>query len=377
MENRKIKSLAALGIVALLVITLVWFQFGLTGQSTNETTIEIGVITTSTGVGAFVGQESLKGYELARDQLNGAGGINGKKVKLIFEDSGTDPKKSVNAMNKLVHVNKVDFVLGDSWSSTTVPIVPIANAEKVVLISPIAILDDLEADDMFFRTVPKTNDMMKELANYAYYEIGSRKIAILMQATPFGFEHARDFKTEFESLGGKVVLEESFVLTQADLHAELTKAQAKNPDTILNVHATGPKIGSLVKQAKELGIEVNWISHFGAESGPLIQQYGDVLEGLVYPFIYDNANKMFVDKHMKKYGGAPNFISANSYDALMVLAKALENTDNETPLEVKEELLKIKNFNGGSGVLSFDKNGDVRKPVFIKKILSGKFVRVN
>ncbi|MBD3247400.1 ABC transporter substrate-binding protein [Candidatus Pacearchaeota archaeon] len=110
-----------------------------------------------------------------------------------------------------------------------------------------------------------------ELANYAYNDLGARRVAVLRQNTPFGVEHTEDFKKVFEALGGEVVAEESFALTESDVKTEIVKVMEKNPDTIFNLHATGPMLGVLMKQAIELGVEVNWISSFGAQNGPLIK----------------------------------------------------------------------------------------------------------
>ena len=135
-----------------------------------------------------------------------------------------------------------------------------------------------------------------------------------------------------------------------------------------------------MKQAKELGIDVNWIASFGAENQPLITEYGDVAEGLTYPYTFDitsdiSSVREFISDYKEKYNEIPDFMAANAYDAINVLALAIENT-GEDPEKVKEFIPTIQNFQGGSGVLSFDKNGDVEKPIFIKQVRNGKFVKI-
>ncbi len=343
--------------------------------------IKIGVVATLTGVGAYQGQQELRGLELARDEINSKGGIKGKQVKLFVEDSKADPKEAVRVFQKLISVDGVKFVIGDSWSSTTVALVPLANENKVLLISPLALLNELSADDYFFRTIPAVQKMMETLAQHAYGSLESRSVGILRQQTPFGVEHTKYFKEEFEKLGGIVVGEESFPLSQTDVRAEITKLKSTNPDTVLNLHGTGPILGNLMKQAKELGLDVNWISSFGAQNIPLVKEFGTVVEGLIYPYPFDSdANiksiQNFNNQYQERFNELPDMVAANSYDALMVLAQAINNAGEDT-FKVKQRLLKTKDHNGASGEFSFDQNGDVEKPIIIKQIHDGKFVKVS
>lgn len=344
-------------------------------------TIKIGVIATLTGVGAYQGQQELRGLELARDEINMKGGINGKLIEFIIEDSKADPKEAVRVFQKLISVDNVTFIIGDSWSSTTVALVPLANENNVILISPLTLLNELSHDDYFFRTIPAVQNMMEPLARHAYESLESRRVGILRQQTPFGVEHAQYFKAAFEKLGGVVVGEESFPLSQTDVRTEITKLKSSNPDTILNLHGTGPVLGSLMKQAKELGLDVKWISSFGAQNIPLVKEFGTVVEGLDYPYPYDgDANsesiRDFNRQYQERFNELPDLTAANSYDALMVLAHGIETSGGNT-LNVKQELLKIKDYHGASGVFSFDHNGDVKKPIIIKQIRDGKFVKVS
>lgn len=365
-------------LIAMILIILLLGS--LSGCIKEPETIKIGVIGVMTGFGAYYGNQELKGLELAKEEINSAGGINGKKIELVIEDSAASPNKAVSAIKKLISIDKVKYVIGDSWVSTTAAIVPITNNNKVILISPLALLDELSEDDYFFRTIPNTKDFMKPLAEYAYKNMGARKVGIIQQQTSYGVEHTRDFTHYFEKLGGKVVGVEPVQITQKDVQTELLKLKSKNPDTILNLHASSATLGMVMKKAKELGIETKWIASFGAENAPLIKEYSDSAEGLVYPYPYNpNSNKLgakkFVIDYLKKHGEMPDMSSANSYDCLKLLAEAIEKGDS--PETVKKHLLTIKDYQGGSGTISFDKNGDAKKQIFLKTIKDGKFVKIS
>ena len=292
------KKTIIISIIAIIAAFLIGYGLGnqlnrnsninnLNEQITKKEPIKIGVIGTLTGIGAYYGEQELNGVRLALEEINRNSGINGRALELIIEDSQASAQTAITALQKLINVNQVKFIVGDSWATTTAAMIPVSNPNKVILISPIALLDELSQDDYFFRTIPNTQDMVKPLAGYAFYKMQARKVASLFSQTPYGFEHARDFKKFFEELGGEIVGEENFGLTASDLKTELTKIKAKNPDTIFNLHTSNASIGLLIQQAKELGLEVKWLASFGAENAPLLEQYGQLAEGLTYPYSYD------------------------------------------------------------------------------------------
>jgi branched-chain amino acid transport system substrate-binding protein len=368
------KKIYILGIILAIVVLGALVLNSTTGlfSLSNPGEIKIGVVATITGVGAYSGQQELRGLQLAQDEINANGGINGKQIKLIIEDSKTDAKEAVLAVNKLINVDNVKYIIGDSWSTTTNNIVSITNENNVILFSPVAILDSLSKDDYFFRNIPNINSMMSPLAKYIYDQ-NVRTVVILRQDTPFGLEHANDFKSEFEQLGGKIVLEEKFSLTETDFKTEIAKIRELNPDAIFNLHATGPMIGVLAKQLKENNIGALMFGSFGSENGKLIQEYGNEVNNLIYPYPYvlneDNNN------YFQKYNELPDSIAANSYDGLMILVKAIEKGNSVD--DVKQILLATQNYNGLSGQTSFDANGDVIKPIIIKQIKDGTFIQLN
>ena len=132
-----------------------------------------------------------------------------------------------------------------------------------------------------------------------------------------------------------------------------------------------------MKQAKELDITVPLLDSFGAENRAMIEEFKEVSDGLIYAYVYDPASSdsAFLKKYMDRYDEVPDFTAANAYDSLKLLALAISEV-GEDKFAVKEYLLSIEDYHGGSGVLSFDENGDVEKPVFIRQIQDGEFVTI-
>ncbi|MBW2990522.1 ABC transporter substrate-binding protein [Candidatus Woesearchaeota archaeon] len=368
-----------IAIAMLIVIVISGCTQTPAGQVVKEDTIKIGVIGTFTGVGAYHGQQERRGVEIAKDEINAAGGINGKKIELIYEDTRTDPKTAVSAVNKLISVDDVKYIIGDSWASTTVVLLPTTNNNKVIMISGIAMLESMSKDDYFFRTVPSVKTMMQVLAEYAYNELGSRRAGSIISATPYGEEHNYYFKQAFEKLGGEIVMEQVTELIQKDVRTELLKLRNAKVDTVINLHTSG-LVGIPMKQAKETEFKPIWLAHFGSQTEQLITDYGGWSNGLVYPYPYDSESedesvKNFIMKYKVTYNEIPDMTAANSYDALKVLAYAIENVGEDTD-DIKEFLVTVKDFPGASGKFSFDKNGDVEKEILIKKVENREFVRV-
>jgi len=217
--------------------------------------------------------------------------------------------------------------------------------------------------------------------SFAYTELGSRRVGILAQDNPFGVEHTEDFTRAFEQLGGTIVGIETFALSEKDVRSQITKIEQEEPDTIFNLHATGPMMGLLVKQARELGVDVNWLGSFGAENDDLVSQYGEVIDGIIYPYPYDangkdTASKEFIENYQQKFNELPELTSASAYDTVKILAQAIEES-GEDSLKVKEYLLQVRDYPGVSGTISFDKNGDVKKPILIKQVKDSEFVTLS
>jgi len=351
-----------------------------TGQVTQEETLKIRVIGALSGFGSYYGQQELRGVKLAVNQINDQGGIDGKIIEIVVEDSKTEAKSAVSAAQKLINVDKVDFIIGDTWAATTEAIIPITNDAEIILISPVAVLDTMSQDDYFFRTIPSIKSMTDPLAEYAYEKWGAKKTSLLLAESSFGFEHGNDFSQRLEELGGEVVGRHTFTIDTVDMRTILTKVKNENPDVILNIHASGPKLGMVMEQAKELGIEAHWVASFAAENADLIKDYRDEAAGLTYPYYYDPESseksvQQFIANYKATYGEIPDGTAANSYDALMIIAHAIEAVGEET-YSVREYLLTVEDYHGGSGVISFDENGDVEKEIFIKQVTPNGFVRL-
>ena len=337
-----------------------------------RTELKIGVIATLSRLGEFQGRQALRGVEIAKDELEKDPGA--VKISTIIEDSQADPTRAVSALNKLVAFDRTKFIVGDSWNSTTVPLLPLVNREKVLLVSPAAALTQLSADDYFFRTMPSLSLMMGKLAQFAYGALGLRRIGILFQENPFGIEHKQLFVERFTALGGSITAAEPVEMTSSDVRGQLLRLKKTGPDGILNLHASGPPIGLVVRQGRLLGLSSQWLTHFGAEDVNLWRDYGAEIDHLYYPYPCTAAAdgvSPFAWRYQARFGEMPDLIAGNAYDAVMLIASAVKSVGPD-PAAVKQHLLSNEDYAGAFGRVRFDGNGDVQRSIIIKDLQRGR-----
>ncbi|MBT3304677.1 ABC transporter substrate-binding protein [Candidatus Woesearchaeota archaeon] len=341
-------------------------------NTTKEETTNIGVVATLSGYGSYLGEQEIKGITLAQDHLNANGGINNKQVKLIIEDSQTSAPIAVTATNKLASIDEVEFIIGDDWGSNTVVMLPIINTNKIVTLSPNSPLKATSKEDFFFKTNPNAADFMRVLAEYAHNDLKLNKVTILTANNFYAKEHGDEFENAFIGLGGEIIIDMEVDINNKDLRTELLKIKNSDSEAVMIIHTT-PQTGETLKQAKELGIKTIWLSQFAMQDSTLVKGYGDIVNDLIYVYPYENGNDYFANSYKAKYNELPDMIAASSYDSLMLIAEAIEEVGEDTEA-VKNYLLQIENYEGASGTLSFDENGDVMKPIYIKQIKNGEFV---
>lgn len=364
-------------IIAALVVVAIVTQ---TKKDSISKEIRIGAILPLTGESAKYGESTKRGIDLAIDKINKKGGVNHKEIAIIYEDDKGEPKSGVASINKLIDIDKVTCILGPIWSSVALAVAPIAEKNKVVLLSPAASAPALSnAGDYIFRNVLSDLYEASALAKFAYIELNLRKVGILYINNDFGLGHKESFKLKFESLGGKIITTESFEQDSTDFRTQLVKLNELHPDA---VYLVGYKeMGRALKQAKELGVDYHFLSFSMFEDPDILKIAGSAAEGTYYslqtfdPQSPDEVVQKFVANYKAVYGLQPDIFAGLGYDAMNIISIAVEKADINSE-KIKEVLYTIKDFPGVTGKTTFDSNGDVMKTVSIKKVENGEFIWV-
>jgi branched-chain amino acid transport system substrate-binding protein len=370
MENKKftIKAGILIGLIALLSIGT--YYLVTTGYSIkNNEEIKIGVILPQTGKTAYIGEWASQGIELARKELEG----KGKNIKIIYENDACDPKSTVNAMNKLVQVDNVKVIIGPECSSSVLAAAPIAEKEKVIIFSNVATSSKItDSGEYVFRNRESDALHGKEMADFAFNKLGKRKAGILYLNLDNGIGFEEAFKKRFTELGGEIVAEESYELSDPDFKTQLTKIKKSNPDVL---YFAGQRVENAVVEARELGMKQQILGPSTIENKAFLEVVGNAGEGIIYTNFNPDAEsiKDYQESYKEAYNKTSEAYAANSYDALMILTGAIELCSDDTVC-IKDYLYKIQDYNGVSGSFSIDKNGDANREIMFKTVKGGEFV---
>ena len=374
--NRTFKWIVGIVIVVLVVVLISLVSKNSEPNSTEP--IKIGLIGPLTGDAALYGTSPKNGAELAIEEINASGGINGKRLELVSEDSKCDAKEAVNSITKLINVDNVKFVVGGMCSSETLAAAPIAESNKVIMISPDSTSVKVsEAGDYIFRTVASDALQGKKVADVAY-EMGFRKAAVLyIGSNDAGPALEKVFREEFVRLGGAVIISEGHLAGSSDFRTSLTKVKFVNPDVIF-IPSQMPENALVVKQIKELGIKAQVIGTETMQDENFVKTVGNLANGVIFTSFAEYKGVQadaFSIKFKAKYNEDKTIYSDYAYDAVYAWKDAMITCGGQvSSVCVKEQLYRVK-FIGATGPINFDKNGDIQgKDFAVFKIENGKFV---
>ena len=342
---------------------------------------KIGVMYPLTGDAAAYGIPIQKTTKYAVDEINAIGGLNGRKIEVIYEDSKCNPKDGNAAAQKLINVDKVKVIIGGVCSGETLGAAPIANDNKVVVISPSATSPDIttKGGDFVFRLSPSDAFAGVVASNYAFNDLKAKKAAVVSEATDYSQGLRRVFKENFVKLGGEIVADETYNPEDTDFRTQVTKVKAANPDVVYLVPQTKAKGVLLVKQLNEAGVKHQLLTAEVMIGRDVVKENAADVDGMI------GVEQKFDDKAPKaapilaKYKAEakeeapfPAFMSA-AYDIVYLIADAIEKNGYDGE-KIRDYLYNVKDFDGAVGKVSIDQNGDVVLDFSVKQIKNGELI---
>lgn len=360
-------------------------------EKDSSNVIKIGVNAELTGAVSTFGVSSTNGMKLAVKQINEAGGIDGKKIELVFADNKSEPSEAALAFTKLVTQDEVVAVLGPMISSTSLACTNIAEGNKVPMLTPsatnpIVTVNDGNVLDYVFRSCFIDDFMGSAMANFAYNSLNTKTAAILIDSSSdFSKGLAAVFEETFTKNGGKVLDTEAFLAKDTDFRATLTKIKALNPEVIF-IPANYQEVGMIVKQARELDIKVPFVGVDAWDSPKLFEIAGsEALNNTYYPGHYsaDDTSEVvqkFVQQYQAEYGTIPDTQAVLGYDSVFVIADAIKRAGSSESEKIRQALAETKDLQTVSGTITIDKNHNPIKGAVINENIDGKVIfkeRVN
>ncbi|WP_051331166.1 ABC transporter substrate-binding protein [Aneurinibacillus terranovensis] len=348
-------------------------------------TIKVGENLELSGAVASYGQSIAEGVDLAIDEINGKGGVDGKKFEVVKVDNKSDAAEATSAALKLTSQNKVNAIIGSATSGNTIAQIQVATDNKTVVISPsgtnpkITVGADGKVNEYMFRTCFIDPFQGTVAANFAAKKLNVKKAAVFADSSSdYAKGLASAFKDQFKKNGGQIVDEEAYVAKDTDFRATLTRIKAANPEFIF-LPGYYEEVGLIVKQARELGITVPIMGGDGWDSPKLVQLAGkDALNNTYITNHYSSGDKdpkiqKFVSDFKAKYGGkTPDGFNALGYDSVYFLADAIKRAGGLDPVKVKDALAQTKDLSLVSGTFSLDKNHDPIKSATVLKYENGE-----
>ena len=346
--------------------------------------LRFGVADPLTGPSAIFGLDQMQAVRWAVEDINAAGGVNGRKLEAIIVDHQAKPDVGIAVVTRLIQVDKVPAFI-TAFSNVVKAVAPIANREKALMLSVGANSPDIKnLGDYVYTTFPLADVDMRALGSWLYAKQNKRKAAVLYVNHETGTEGAKVFSAAFKTAGGEVVLNESYEEQRSDFTGLVLKVRAANPD-IVHIHSVISDFTAIVAQMRQLGLNTQVTSFQTAFNPKMIQELGKGAEGIIVtamaPSAEDNAN---VPKYLERWQTAhkrePIGLPYTQYfhDAPYILAALFKNVlDQRLPVtgeNLRKALLSIKSFDLPlTNRITFNDDHTVNAPTYFWQVKDGKF----
>ena len=357
--------------IAFLLVAFVCLAGVMAGGAGESDTYKIGFIGPLTGDNANYGIRCSNAARLAIDEINAEGGINGKMLTLIAEDSEGTVDRALSSYEKLAYTDNVVAIIGPVFTSPALAVAQRCQEDGIVMISPSATHKDVTAQpatnpdglNYVFRTVP-SDALQSEVAGHYFYEVlGYRKLASLYAMNDYSQGLAVGMKETFEALGGEVVAEETCMVGDKDFRTQLTNIREAGPEAVYIPNYT-VEDALILEQASQLGVNVPFLSSDGFSDPEIYNLAPDFTDGVVYVGpAQAEASTILADfqaAYAAAYNGdSPDSFATNSYDATYILRDAIERAGSDDRTAIRNEVAATDDFQGANGIMNFAANGDL------------------
>lgn len=341
--------------------------------------IKVGVNYELSGDVQVYGQASVEGIQVAFDEINKGGGINGKKVTMVKMDTRSDLQEAVNTAKKLVSNEKVAAMIGPATSGAMKAVREVAEKYKVPTISgsttaeDVTVKKDGKTYGYIFRTCFADSFQGHSMAMFATKNLKVKKVAMLVDnSTDYSKGLAKYFKSTFTKNKGKIIKEENFTAQENDFRAVLASIRSSKPDAIY-LPAYTKEAGKIIKQAREMNIKVPILGGDGFGDPEIVKLAGKGNMKDVYftnhysPDSTEPEVAKFKKAYKAKFGKEPNAFAALAYDAAKLMFDAMKRAGSTDPDKIKAALENTKDYKGVTGKISIDgKHNSVKSTVIIK-----------
>jgi branched-chain amino acid transport system substrate-binding protein len=339
--------------------------------------VRIGVFMSLTGSTANFGISSVNGIKMAADEVNAAGGINGKQIELLVQDDRSDASEAATIVTKFVTQDQVHAILGEVASSRSIAAAPIAQNAKVPMLTPSSTNPEVtKKGDFIFRSCFIDPVQGAAIAQFAARTLNAKRAALMVdRKNDYSTGLEKVINETFTRMGGQIVATQSYQEGDQDFNAQLTSLKGANPEVIF-VPGYYNDVGLIAKQARDKGITVPLVGGDGWDSQQLYAIGGAALNGSFFtnhysPFDTDPKVQKFVSGYKSRYNSTPDALAATAYDAALIMFDAIKRANSLDGTAIRDALAATKEFPGVTGNVTFNSNRDAVKPIIMIEIKDG------
>jgi len=346
--------------------------------ATAQDEIKIGEYASLTGACASFGISTHNGILLGLEEINKAGGVLGKPLKLIAEDDRSTPGESTTIVRKLISSDKVVAILGEFASSRSLEGGPICQENKIPMISPGSTNPKVtEIGDYIFRACFIDPFQGTVMAKFALAKGFKRAALLTDEKQDYSKGLSQFFKENFLKAGGEIVKEQSYSSGDKDFRAQLTSIKAAKPDVIF-LPGYYNEVALIASQARKFGLKMPFLGGDGWEGDSLLKVAGTSLDGSYFSSHYSAENQdpviqQFIKNYRAKYGSTPDCQAALGYDALHILVDAIKRARSTENTALRNAIAATKDFPGVTGKITLDANRNASKPAVVQVVNGGGF----
>lgn len=347
-------------VLGILILGSIIVALGAGGaNAAEEGPVRFGSLVMLTGFLATPGLDMQRGEEIAVEEINQAGGVLGRKLELIYEDTETTSEKAVEGAHKLIDINKVKIIIGpySSWAGLAVG--EITNQRHILQVAVAPTSPQMRKVGPYFFNMSATDDVLApKLARGAYKATGAKRWCSIIQNDPFGIGIEIYTCKTVEEFGGECVSKVRFEHGEKDFRPELQRLFAAKPEAIFFT-SQGDDAKLLLKQAYELGLKPPkgfWADYMTMWSGDAIPETAEGIRGWIAGA---EATPAYVNRYKEKYGEPPLTVwGSYAYDAVWIVSMAVNYAQTTDPEVLKDVLpVVVKRYRGVTGDKTFDKDG--------------------
>jgi branched-chain amino acid transport system substrate-binding protein len=375
-SRRLAKHMSMRKIVLLALVVSLAFIASCVQQSTSDK-VKIGVYMPLTGGTATFGISSTNAIRMATEEVNAAGGINGKQVELFVQDTRSEAQEAATVVSKLVTQDQVHAILGEVGSSRSIAAAPICQSNKIPMLTPSSTNPEVtQKGDYIFRSCFTDPVQGEAIAKFAANNLKVKRGALLIdKKNDYSVGLGKFIADAFKKMGGEIVIEQAYQEGDSDFNGQLTAIKGANPDVIF-VPGYYTEVGLIAQQARKQGINAPLVGGDGWDSQRLYEIGGQALVGSFFSNHYsvddpDPAVQKFVSDYKAKYGNTPDALAATAYDAARILFDAIKRANSTDGAAIRDALAKTANFPGVTGVVTLNSERNAVKPIVMIRVDQG------